>query len=331
MTTLGFQFNLKPEEGHGVAFKPTCKGCYPEYARKLKDYLESHYDVEVRTWDDVDYSKPNTVLLFLDYSWRDIRRDKVLPSVPYEKRVLALVEPSNVNPSMYLVPWLRNRFARVATWDEYLLKGNRNYFPSVVSPFEEPVSYPTNRFADIPFDEKKLLIAVCMNRKNYMPWTVYRRRNRVFRYFSKEMPGAFDLYGKGWDDAGFGTSYRGFLDGPKVPCMARYKFALCYENNAVQPGYVSEKIADCICARCVPVYYGSAGIEKRVPRACFIDARQFKSCGHLKDFLLSMTAEEHASYLRAMDAFCQSDQAKSFTWSHHFDCFAAALGLERKY
>ena len=110
--------------------------------------------------------------------------------------------------------------------------------------------------------------------------------------------------------------------------MARYRFALCYENNACQPGYVSEKIADCICARCVPIYYGSDGIEERVPADCFVNARQFRTLTDMKAFILAMPESGHRRYLDAMDEFCKSELAKKFTKRHLARCIAQAIGLK---
>ena len=109
--------------------------------------------------------------------------------------------------------------------------------------------------------------------------------------------------------------------------MAHYRFALCYENNAHQPGNVSEKISDCICARCVPIYYGSEGIEERVPPECFINAKRFKSLDEMKDFIVSTTEAEHQKYIDAMDDFCKSELAKKFTREYFAACFERALSL----
>ena len=330
MKTIGINFYLTEAEGKGVAFDPECNRGGAAYCRRLKEEFEKRYDVKVRTWDDVDYSRPDTFAVYFDYNWRHLLHDRVLKRVPFEKRVLILVEPSNVNPSAYVVPFLRNRFAEVVTWDESLLATHPEYHRTVPGPFQEPPDYPENRFADIPFADKKLLVAIAMNRHHWAPWSSHRLRRSAYRFFDRAAPGEFDLFGKGWEREGFVNCYRGFLDGPKVPTMAHYRFTLCYENNGVQRGYVTEKIADAICARCVPVYYGAPDIERRVPRECFIDARRFRSLEEMREFLVSMSESEHARYLHAMDEFCKSDLAKKFTRDYHFDTIAAVLELKRQ-
>ena len=300
----------------------------------LKEALESAYDVDLRLLPEVDYSKDDTLAVYIDYNWRDLLgREKLLGAIPFEKRVLLLVEPSNVNPTLYLVPWLRHRFRTVITWDKRLVARDRRCRLIVVNPFEEPPDYMENKFADIQFVDKKLLIAIAAYRRNFMPWSNYRRRNRVYRYFDTNLPDDFDLYGRWWKPSDYKSSYRGELNADwsgKVAKMAHYRFALCYENNAHQPGYVSEKISDCICARCVPIYYGSEGIEERVPPECFINAKRFKSLDEMRELITSMTEAEHQKYIDAMNAFCKSDLAKKFTMRYFADCFAKALGLRRR-
>ncbi len=303
------------------------------YLTGLKEHLEANYEVSLKLLPEVDYLHADTLAVYIDYNWRDLFREKLLKTIPYERRVLLLIEPSNVNPTLYFLPLLRNRFSKVITWDLRLVKKSEQYFPIVVNPFEEPPSYAENRFADIKFADKKLLVAISARRVNFMPWSNYRRRNSVYHYFDRVLPHDFDLYGNWWRDGDFKSVFRGALktDKPgKVAKMAHYKFALCYENNAHQPGYVSEKISDCICARCVPIYYGSEGIEDRVPQECFINAKRFRSLDEMKEFITSMSEADHQKYIDAMDDFCKSDLAKKFSMKFFSDMFAAALDLKKK-
>lgn len=302
------------------------------YLRGFKEQLEKDWNASLKLLPEVDYLQDDTLAVYIDYNWRDLfGREKLLKTIPFEKRALLLIEPSNVNPTFYLVPWLRNRFSKVITWDRKLISQGGKNRPIVVNPFEEPRNYPTNRFSDIKFADKKLLVAIAARRVNFMPWSNYRRRNRAYHYFDETMPNDFDLYGNWWRPTDFKNSYRGVLGNGcagKVEKMSHYRFALCYENNSCQPGYVSEKISDCICARCVPIYHGSEGIEERVPPKCFIDAKRFRSLDDMKKFIVSMSEAEHQAYIDAMDDFCKSDLAKKFTMKHFCDCFANALNLK---
>ena len=110
--------------------------------------------------------------------------------------------------------------------------------------------------------------------------------------------------------------------------MARYKFALCFENNASQPGYVSEKITDCFCARCVPIYYGAPGVGELIPQSCWIDARQFGNFREMQGFIVNMAPERHAMYLSAIEEFMHSPTLDFFSTDHYFKTLAEGLGFK---
>ena len=296
----------------------------------FKDWFESHYDVEVHTWDAIDPSS-NAVkaVLYFDYSWRYARQDPYLKQIPFQKRALSIIEPNNVNPSLYFIPFYRNRFHTIFTWDERLLERHSDYHAINVPVGAEPSKYASNPFAHVKFRDKKLLVAVSRNRWSYMPYSTYRKRVAAYRYFTEATPSDFDLYGSGWSKEEF-PSYRGGIYedwDSKVATLSKYRFALCFENNASQPGYISEKILDCFCARCVPIYYGSKGIEKRIPRDCFIDLRDFRDLDALRCAICSMTEEEHARHLLAIDCFLQSEACSFFSTEHYFTQLATGLGL----
>ena len=112
--------------------------------------------------------------------------------------------------------------------------------------------------------------------------------------------------------------------------MTHYRFAVCFENNASQPGYISEKITDCLCARCVPIYLGSAGIEKRIPKGCYIDFRDFKSLAELEDFIVKMDEKTYCGYISAIERFLNSSAAEFFSSDHYMVQIAKGLGLVRR-
>lgn len=74
-----------------------------------------------------------------------------------------------------------------------------------------------------------------------------------FKYNVKD----FDLYGRGWG------SFAGECD-DKLNTICNYKFALCFENGSY-PGYITEKIIDCLVAGVIPVYRGAPDIEAFIP------------------------------------------------------------------
>jgi len=50
----------------------------------------------------------------------------------------------------------------------------------------------------------------------------------------------------------------------------KYKFVFVCENS-VSSGYITEKIFNCLFARCIPIYYGCTETEKFIDKYCFIN------------------------------------------------------------
>lgn len=313
-------------------------------ARNFKLRLERDYDVEIHGWDCVDWNSDRVkAVLYLDCSWRSILNDPFLKRIPWKKRALYLIEPANVNPTLYYTSYFRRMFHTVFTWDERLLARNPSYIPINVLPGAEPVKYRQNPHADVPFAERKLLFAASSNRWHYMPQSTFGKRRRVYSWFDRRQPDRFDLFGPHWNEPI--VWYERFLGYPRYKCwrgsfpggsaakvekMTHYRFAVCFENNASQPGYISEKITDCLCARCVPIYLGSAGIEKRIPKGCYIDFRDFKSLAELEEFIVKMDEKAYCGYISAIERFLNSSATEFFSSDHYMAQIAKGLGLVRR-
>ena len=339
-TILGINYFFSKNEENDGFMCGTAEGAIG-VARDFKKRLEAAYDVEIHSWDCVNWTSPDVkAVLYLDCSWRSILRDPYLKKIPFEKRALVLIEPGNVNPALYFLRHFREKFHTIFTWDKRLLKKHPEYVPINVPVGAEPAHYRTNRFAHIPFSDKKLLFAASMNRWHYMPQSTHRIRRQAYAWFDKRQYGQFDLFGAKWNEPivwyervfGFPNyrSWKGTLPGgfqEKVDAMSHYKFALCFENNASQPGYISEKITDCFCARCVPIYYGSKGIENLIPTECYIDFRDFKDFQKLEDFIVNMDEKTHAVYVSAMNRFLNSQAAEFFSTEHLIRQIATGLEL----
>jgi hypothetical protein len=93
----------------------------------------------------------------------------------------------------------------------------------------------------------------------------------------------------------------------KLAVLGECRFALAIEN-AVYPGYVTEKILDAFRAGTVPVYLGAPDITDFVPAECFIDFRHFASPELLWDHLARMPENRWTQYREAARAFMASDQ-----------------------
>jgi len=320
--------------------------CNTPVAVKIKAFraVMNSRGATVVTLDTVNFDDPNVkYVLYFDYNWRFACSDPYLNKVPREKRALALLEPANINPSLYYTSLLRDKFPIVFTFDHKLLRKNPMYVRINVPLGAEPQKYRENFFREIPFSDKRFLVAVSRNRWSYMPQSTYTFRKRAYKYFERVFSEQFDLYGMGWNapcifyEKWFGhprfSSFRGEIDDTyeaKVCAIAKYKFALCFENNASEPGYISEKITDCLCARCVPIYYGSKGTEEMIPRDAWIDMRDFHDFGELCAFLLSIDEARYNRYVEAIDRFMASDRLDFFSTDHFCGVIADHLGFPER-
>ncbi|MEO5367545.1 MAG: glycosyltransferase family 10 [Magnetococcus sp. WYHC-3] len=333
--------NFGPGDFANQAFAPDRTD--PAYAglRAFRDFFAQR-GVQMDTVDAVESANGQyDYVIYSDYSWRQAQHDRFIARIPRDKRVLMLLEPPNVNPSMYFVPWWRNRFAKVFTWSGRLLARHPGYVCINVPAGVDLNCYREAPSTALPFDQRKMLVAIHRNRWGYMPQSAFALRARLFAFFDSHCPEEFDLYGGGWNAPAvfyqkwFGfhhfQTYRGgfpYTFEAKIPVMGKYRFALCIENNPNEPGYISEKMLDCLCARCVPVYYGTPDVRERIPEDCFIDFRKFRSLDELLRFLRAMDADRHRAYIEAADRFLQSEQAQFFTNEHLRQTVYAALYAE---
>ena len=106
----------------------------------------------------------------------------------------------------------------------------------------------------------------------------------------------------------------------KRAVLSRYRFAICFENT-VFPGYLTEKLFDCLLAGCIPVYWGDPTVAGQVPPACCIDYRQFSDLAELDRYLQQLGPEEVDDYLEAAADFLTSAAYTPFL----ADTFAAEL------
>ncbi len=194
---------------------------------------------------------------------------------------------------------------------------------------------PAPQVKSVPFGQKKFLVFIVGAKynkthfKNILLKLLYGLsvkeindlRRRVIAFFCKK-PG-FDLYGRGWDKAqipgitkeDIQNSYRGSLpygETAKMEKLAEYKFVICFEN-AVFPGYVTEKIFDALVSGAVPIYMGAPDVEKFVPKNAFVDFRDFKDLSALYEFLSSMPENRYNEYLKNISDYLKSDKYRIFS------------------
>jgi hypothetical protein len=102
----------------------------------------------------------------------------------------------------------------------------------------------------------------------------------------------------------------------KNETVSRYKFALCFENN-IYPGYVTEKIIDCLAAGVIPIYLGAPDIKKIIPDTAFIDMRDYSSWKDLLKKIQSVDQNEGEQMLHSAQDFVRSERGQRYTYDNH--------------
>jgi alpha(1,3/1,4) fucosyltransferase len=277
---------------------------------------------------DMDKLENFDAAIFLDHPTAFNSHYRRLQRMPGKKLYLILAENEANRPDNY---WPRNQgpFEKVFTWNPELVDNRKTFriwhTVKIPSPFSINAAEKTKFCATI--SSQKYLCH---------PQNLYEERVAIIRWFEREHPGQFDLYGGRWDRLYFtgGLSRLNYLLQPvysrfpkrfkvrrfplhrgtvpdKNAVMRQYKFAVVYEN-AVFPGYVSEKIFDAFFAGCVPIYLGAPDVTENIPAETFVDRRNFGSHEELYRFLTSMPEKDYLGYLQAIEDYVRGDRIQVF-------------------
>jgi hypothetical protein len=192
-----------------------------------------------------------------------------------------------------------------------------------------PSTYPRPDAA--PFRQRALLVNISGNKSSSHPAELYSARRRTIRYFERELPAQFALYGIGWDRGIPGeppyASYRGVVAN-KWELYPRFRFGLCYENMRDAPGYVTEKLFDCARAGSVPVYWGAPNIAEYVDPEIFVDRTRFESDDEFARFLKEMGEAEYERYIDAARDYFLTERFAAFLPPAFADGVIAAARLQ---
>jgi alpha(1,3/1,4) fucosyltransferase len=85
----------------------------------------------------------------------------------------------------------------------------------------------------------------------------------------------------------------------KLEFMQPYRFYMAFENQSV-PGYTTEKIAEAMVVRCVPIYWGNPRVVEEFNPKSFINANEFPSLEALADRVAEVDRDDalYLQYLR---------------------------------
>jgi len=275
-----------------------------------------------------------------DLATQDIHHPDASDIVIYNEMPQQMPRKEDINKSYLLINeseviksdnWDLNNhkyFKKIFTWNDTIID-NIKYFK-----FNLPQQFPAKINKNFGKKRKLCTLIAGMKRAKH-PHEIYTKRLEAIRWFEKNHPKDFDLYGIGWD--GYKVisrkwsriinskapylakfiplrfpSFRGYIEA-KRPVLEQYKFAICYENARDIPGYITEKIFDCFFAGCVPVYWGANNVTDHIPAECFIDKRKFESYEALYNYMTRMSDEDYLLHINAIESFIMSEKAYKFS------------------
>ena len=305
----------------------------------LKKYAKTK-KIEVATTDVFSIAESDAIV-FIDMPNKNNK--VLLESIKLEKKIYLLaLESPLVRPESYS---LKNHklFEKVFTWSDDLVKEDGNKYIKINYSYEIPSSI--NK--DLGY-KKKLCCMIAGNKKVIYQNELYSKRKEAIRWFEKNHPDDFDLYGLGWDEASMGKnryvnailrrskllrrffsvkypSYKGKVERKKT-ILEQYKFSICFENIQGINGYITEKIFDSLFSGCIPIYLGARNIKEYIPENCFIDMNEYRSYEELYSHINGLKESEYLDYLNSIEIFLNSNKIIPFS----IDKFAQTIIKEIK-
>ena len=296
LTVDGYLFkNQQASIGHNLC-KPWCD---------LYASAQSHH-FDFVTFDQVTDLSSLDGAIFLDRPFNSDQEANTLLSLPIKKYLFlfecAMIRPDNWDQIYH------SRFEKVFTWSDLHVDGNK-YIK--INFNIEP--HPLNGFEidEAKFRGRKLITLIAGSKAKEHQNELYSHRMTAIRWYEHNHSEDFDLYGTGWNPMAF-PSYKGPIKN-KIEVLSSYNFSICYENATGFPGYITEKILDCLSAQTVAIYGGDTGIGIKIPEKCFIDVRGFKSLPDLHAYIKSMPANEYLGYIAEIQNFFSNGSATQFS------------------
>ncbi len=234
---------------------------------------------------------------------------------PEAKHVLYIFEPPTVDQRSHDKNYHRH-FQKIFTWRDDFVDNTRYfkfYLPMIVNLPDTLMN----------FNQRKFCCTVLANKHSSYPLEIYTERRSIINFFDKNYNSDFDLYGQGWSNNEF-SCYRGAPQN-KDATIKQYKFCVCYENTKNIPGYVTEKMFECLSSGTVPIYLGAPNVEQYVPKNCFIDRRDFASNQEMYDYLKNMPEETYNNIIDNIINYLKTDKAKLYSWENFIDIFVEGI------
>ena len=291
-------------------------------------------NIEVGTFSKIPKEEADA-FVFIDYPKANDSIFNFALKKSSAKCYLLILESPIVNVKNFDLK-LHEHFAKVFTWSDDLVQHNPAKYIKIQYSYDIP-----NQFSTI--NREKLCAIISGNKLSKLPNELYTERLKCIKWYNKNAPELFDLYGLGWDIVKFeNESFKGKLlnrinikykvfkinfkiyRGPierKAEIMSQYRFSICFENVANYNGYITEKIFDCLFAGTIPIYKGAGNVLNYVPQSCFIDYNQFENIGEMHKYIKSMSETDIQEYQKNILEYLQGDDIQQFS----IKCFCDTL------
>ena len=199
-------------------------------------------------------------------------------------------------------------------------------------------SHPLSEVIVDGFKNRNKFIVLFGSNRSVRGWypsnNLYSERIKTIKWFEKNAPDDFSLYGKKWNMTarlpgrvgGFihslekklpfkycpFPSWKGEVEN-KQDILLKSRFSIAYENIKGLKSYITEKIFDAFTAGNIPVYWGAKDINNYIPKKCFIDRRNFLNHKDLYNYMKNMSEEEYITYQKNIKNYVEND-------SNEFSC-----------
>ena len=183
------------------------------------------------------------------------------------------------------------------------------------------IAHPLGNGVVDGYNNREQLIVLFGSNRNIRDWhpkkNLYNERVKTIKWFERNAPNDFALYGKKWNlSARLPTRIGALIHSieKKIPfkklsfpswkgeilnkqeVLYKSRFSIVYENIQGVDGYITEKIFDAFVAGNIPIYWGAPDIADYVPKECFIDRRKFSNHARLYEYLINMSEEQYLNY-----------------------------------
>lgn len=271
--------------------------CQRQFIELRKNLLQNNIEINTIDITEIKYSD---LVIFINIP--NIIDEYLQDTIKYKKKCYAIINELELIHEENKLSEVHGYFCKIFTYQKDLID-NLKYFKTNYSfDFIDKVL----NFNVVPFKEKKLVTLIANNKTLDNPLELYSERLNAIKWFEKNHPKQFDLYGNGWNvyksrlDSFFSKklypSCKGKVDN-KVNILKKYKFYICFENARSVPGWITEKIFDSFFAGSVPIYFGCDTITDYVDKNCFINFSDFKNYNDLFQYINSINEIEYEKYI----------------------------------